>query len=272
MGTAATVILVGTAILSPSLLFEPGSLVAGDVESTYETKAPVSAAQRAAMTSLRSPICGVADHAPKNFEAANRFIRVMLQLQPLVGACPTSKGLANVSSAQAVEIHERFEAACLAGVNQGGFLVGKTSLKFTSQAGLALALLDNQAEALAAANQLGRALHNSSWMRRVANVGGDVFNAEDSMTVCSRLAVAIDAAGVDYSNLGSLLDDLLDTINPTKFGERVLEATPGKILDGASAVLGKVGGVAGAALSALLTSTPMLALVAGIVVWKTVGK
>lgn len=275
ISTATTFLVVGGALLAPSLLFAPGSMASeaggAGVDDTYETKFPVSDAHRAAMEIMRKPICGVADNAPKNLEIANRFIRVMTQLIPLCGAIPTSKGLANVSSEQAAEIHSALNTALLAGVNKGGYWLGETTLKYPTQGALAVGILASE-EDVTDLNPLGAAYKASVWARNLANLGGEVYFAEDSMRAAAHLAVALDTAGVDYGNLGALIDDLLETLDPSKFGVDVVAAAPGKIADAAGAVIGKLGGVAADAVSALLTSTPMLAIVAGLIVWKAAGK
>lgn len=272
--------LVGLAVLTPSLFDDGIAGTARDVASIAIVPV-ITDGQRAAMQSLRGSIAGVATSDPSDMQALHRLTEVRDALRALRGPAddnPIQPALtyadldavlgAFISAVQAGNAADKLSYRLVAGDEStlnpaDSYIVGiLDSLELVQQS-------DNLAGLVL--TPLGQALKAAMDLRAstLTDFTGTADDAGASMIVVARLASEMDQAG--YIVIGHAGDapDAGDALDSIGYGFKELPHTLDTVtVAAADAIGGAIGGVAGNLVGGILFSTPVLLLVAGLVVWK----
>jgi hypothetical protein len=290
---AAAFIVVGGAMLAPSLLDSSVSLLNADGTpgSGVGSGLIVNQAQVAAVATLKGNVAGTSDTgmmSDDNPQTSARFIDCMKQLGALRGFYGAHAGLAKVTIDDALQVLTAFLDACRAGVqstvadavnDEQGYAVG-IGFGGEQSDGIFQRLLANEELDDAQLTPLGfavRACVREKIKCGISQVGTTSDDAiytaafgEDAMLSVGVLCVRMDSAGI--RNPPGAEDALSFAENVATFaprlGTRLQEVTSHAV----TAIGGAAAGVIADSVGAVVFSTPVMLGLAALLVWKTVTK
>jgi len=274
--SATMILIVGGAVLAPSLLFPDSAVpvplpgVAGDL-ITPPTPGHVLAVAR-----LMEPILGVESRLEGTDAtfALRRFTEVMNGLIPFKGAIPGSPGFAQLTSADLLVLCDHFIAAVRLGVEEDAYELGEAGQAFGGTKSQSELFDDiNEQKITGLLRALGGALLAVVTERtKAANLlrnGIATFGTTSRPAVKALVDLATEMDSQGRPNpLGAVpgVGDLFESIGTAT------ENVPSKITDAVSSVGNKLGGLVGDTLGGILFSTPVLLLVGGYVLYRVANK
>jgi len=272
--SAAMILIVGGAVLAPSLLF-PSEPVPSVLPVAGDTITAPTSGHAAACEALSKPILQVSTQLEQNTFALRRFSEIMRGVIPFRGSIPGSPGFAKLTAQDVLLLLGEFIAAVKVGVDADAYELGEAGQAFggsKSQREIFEDITSQQRTALF--RGLGGALFEVVAERNkaldVVVLGqGNIatFNAQPALKRCADLAAEMDSQGRP-NPLGAVpgVGELFESLG------NATENVPSTISDAASAVAGKLGGLVGDTLGGIIFSTPVLLVAVGYLAYRVANK
>lgn len=247
--------VVGGAVLVPSVL--------APAKPTLTPKS-VHGFHRTAVAVLSSPVLGITG-TPGEVSAFRRLEDLFAALVPSKGAVAGAPGLPKLSAVEVAQLCQAFTQAVQAGTED--LIVGESYIHGQAGFDTQQTILDDllAGSEPPSMTNLGKAIAKVGEMNNDAllHLTDTQYNPRPALDAVVELAVEMDVQGL------TLPSSAISVVEAIVHG---VEELPSTLASAAGSVVSGVGGVIGNAAASVLLSTPVLLVVAGLLVYRAVHK